>query len=150
MRHKGEDPVPHHRAGVAWEAVGLQSGHDAPPVRGHALARPFLERAAIGSDAGFDTPESLADYPFWPRVERFDYDGATALAKRVSADYAVIGPWVSFFEIYCQMRGLENAMMDVAASSSPQMRKACRYPKWLPIFAARWPDSSCPRATSSH
>ena len=64
----------------------------------------------------FDTPESLDAYPWWPQVECFDYAGATALAKKASLDFAVIGPWVSFFEIYCQMRGLEQAMFDIAES----------------------------------
>ena len=62
---------------------------------------------------GYDTPSSLDNYPWWPKVDRFDYDGAVALAERASRDYAVIGPWVSFFEIYCQLRGLEQAMMDL-------------------------------------
>lgn len=63
--------------------------------------------------AEFNTPESIEQYEWWPRVERFDYDGAVALAKKASPDYAVIGPWVSFFEIYCQLRGLEQSMMDL-------------------------------------
>ena len=61
----------------------------------------------------YDTPSSLDNYPWWPKVDRFDYDGAVALAERASRDYAVIGPWVSLFEIYCQLRGLEQAMMDL-------------------------------------
>jgi uroporphyrinogen decarboxylase len=65
---------------------------------------------------GYDTPASLDDYPWWPKVECFDYDGATALAERAARDYAVIGPWVSFFEIYCQLRGLEQSMMDLVES----------------------------------
>lgn len=63
--------------------------------------------------AGYDTAASLDHYPFWPQVERFDYDAADALAQRASRDYVVIGPWVSFFEIYCQLRGLEQALMDL-------------------------------------
>ena len=63
--------------------------------------------------ADFNTPASLDDYPWWPKADRFDYDAAVALARRASADYAVIGPWVSFYEIYCQLRGLEQAMMDL-------------------------------------
>ncbi len=66
--------------------------------------------------AGYDTPAALDEYPWWPKVDRFDYDAAVALAQRASKDYAVIGPWVSFFEIYCQMRGLEQAMMDLIES----------------------------------
>ena len=63
--------------------------------------------------ADFNTPASLDQYPWWPKVERFDYDLAVALAQKASPDYPVIGPWVSFYEIYCQLRGLEQAMMDL-------------------------------------
>jgi uroporphyrinogen decarboxylase len=63
--------------------------------------------------AGYDTPDSLANYPWWPEVERFDYDGAVEKARAAAQEFAVIGPWVSFFEIYCQMRGLEQSMMDL-------------------------------------
>ncbi len=63
--------------------------------------------------AAYGTPESLERYPWWPQVERFDYAAAVALAQRASRDFAVIGPWVSFFEIYCQLRGLEQALMDL-------------------------------------
>jgi uroporphyrinogen decarboxylase len=71
---------------------------------------------------GYDTPASLENYPWWPGIDRFDYDGATALAERAARDYAVIGPWVSFFEIYCQMRGLEQSMMDLI--ESPELVEA--------------------------
>lgn len=55
----------------------------------------------------------LADYHFWPDPDKFDYKGAKELAKEARIwNFATIGPWVSHFEIYCQMRGLENAMMD--------------------------------------
>lgn len=63
--------------------------------------------------ADYNTVESLDDYPWWPSVERFDYDSAAAKAQEASREFAVIGPWVSFFEVYCQMRGLEQSMMDL-------------------------------------
>lgn len=63
--------------------------------------------------AGYETPASLDAYPWWPEVERFDYQAAVALAEKASPEFAVIGPWVSLFEIYCQMRGLEQSMMDL-------------------------------------
>jgi uroporphyrinogen decarboxylase len=72
--------------------------------------------------AGYETPESLADYPWWPDVNRFDYDGAVARAQEASREFAVIGPWVSFFEIYCQMRGLEQALMDLV--EAPELADA--------------------------
>lgn len=68
------------------------------------------------------TVGSLDDYPWWPRVEKFDYAGAFELARRASQDFAVFGPWVSLFEIYCQMRGLEQALIDLA--ESPELVEA--------------------------
>jgi len=62
--------------------------------------------------AGFDMAQ-LADFPLWPDPDNFDYAGARALADKArSYNFATIGPWLSHFEIYCQMRGLENALMD--------------------------------------
>ena len=72
--------------------------------------------------AGYDTPESLADYLWWPSVEQFDYDDAVAKARQAAQHFAVIGPWVSLFEIYCQMRGLEQSLMDLA--SAPELVEA--------------------------
>lgn len=107
------------RAG-AQSGAGAESGGTRTmwgvPLRGIQSGEAHYMEFGDAPLTGFDTPESLADYPFWPRVDRFDYDGATALAKRASADYAVIGPWVSFFEIYCQMRGLEQSMIDLIES----------------------------------
>ena len=60
--------------------------------------------------------ESLSDverYPFWPDPDRFDYGAAIDLAKKASKDFAVIGPWVSFFEIYSQLRGIEQSLLDL-------------------------------------
>lgn len=59
----------------------------------------------------------LSDYPYWPNPDDFDYAGAKALAKKARFwNFATIGPWISHFEIYCQMRGLENALMDTLAN----------------------------------
>lgn len=71
--------------------------------------------AEVGSAPleGYDTPESLKDYPGWPDVDRFDYDSAVGKAKEAAKEFAVVGPWVSFFEIYCQLRGMEQSMMDL-------------------------------------
>lgn len=63
--------------------------------------------------SNYDTPGSLDAYPWWPSVDRFDYESATESARISARDFAVIGPWISFFEIYCQMRGLEQSMMDL-------------------------------------
>ena len=61
----------------------------------------------------FNTPASLDSYPWWPDVARFDYDGAVEKARAASPEFAVVGPWVSFYEIYCQLRGLEQSLMDL-------------------------------------
>ena len=59
------------------------------------------------------TLENIDDYPFWPNPDDFDYETAAEVAKNVSKDFATLGPWISFFEIYCGMRGLEKSMMDL-------------------------------------
>lgn len=65
---------------------------------------------------GFEDPEELEDYPLWPDPEGFNYAAAKETAERArSLGFATIGPWVSFFEIYCHLRGMENALMDVVA-----------------------------------
>ena len=63
----------------------------------------------------YTTPGEVENYPFWPDPDLFDYETAISLAKRASDDFAVIGPWVSFFEIYCQLRGIEQGLMDILA-----------------------------------
>jgi uroporphyrinogen decarboxylase len=64
-----------------------------------------------------EDPAQLDDYPLWPDPTKFNLAGAREWAERARrCNFATIGPWVSHFEIYCQMRGLENAMMDVAAN----------------------------------
>jgi uroporphyrinogen decarboxylase len=57
--------------------------------------------------------EELDRYPWWPDPDLFDYDDMVAQVERACGEFATIGPWVSFFEIYCWMRGLEQAMMDL-------------------------------------
>ena len=63
---------------------------------------------------GMSDPEEVKDYPWWPDPDRFKYDAAVELAQKYSRDFAVIGPWISFFELYCQLRGIQQALMDVA------------------------------------
>jgi uroporphyrinogen decarboxylase len=67
--------------------------------------------------ASYHHPNEIDRYPFWPDPDRFDYGGAVTRAERASRDFAVIGPWVSLFEIYCQLRGLEQAMIDLILQS---------------------------------
>lgn len=67
--------------------------------------------------ADYYDPAQLNDYPLWPDPDNFDYAGAKALADKArSWNFATVGPWISHFEIYCQMRGLENALMDTLAN----------------------------------
>jgi uroporphyrinogen decarboxylase len=107
----------------AGERAGSQSGAGAEAGAGRTMwgvpLRPIQAGDAHYAEfgdaplAGYETPESLDRYPWWPAIDRFDYAGAATRAQAASRDFAVIGPWVSLFEIYCQMRGLEQAMMDV-------------------------------------
>jgi len=79
---------------------------------GEAVYQEFVEPPL----AGCEKPSDLERYPFWPDPERFDYEAADRLARRAAKEFAVIGPWVSFFEIYCQLRGFERALMDLAVN----------------------------------
>jgi uroporphyrinogen decarboxylase len=83
------------------------------PLREVQAGEAHYEEFASAPLAGYDTPGSLDDFPWWPQVDRFDYESAAQAAEIASQDFAVIGPWVSCLEIYCQMRGLEQAMMDL-------------------------------------
>lgn len=64
--------------------------------------------------AEYDTVERLDEYPYWPDPEQFDYAGMAAQIRGVAGEFATMGPWVSLFEVYCQMRGLQTALMDLA------------------------------------
>jgi len=66
--------------------------------------------------ANYTDAAQLEDYPYWPDLEKFDYAAGKKNAERAREfGFATMGPWISHFEIYCGMRGLENAMMDVLA-----------------------------------
>jgi len=64
--------------------------------------------------ADYDSIASLEDYPWWPDPAQFDYLTMAAKAKSNQKEYLTLGPWISFFEVYCQLRGLETSMMDLA------------------------------------
>ncbi len=69
-----------------------------------------------GPLAEMEDPDELDAYPLWPVVDDFNVAAAKELAQRAREfQFATIGPWVSLFEIYCHMRGMENALMDVVA-----------------------------------
>lgn len=63
-----------------------------------------------------EDPAELDDYALWPDPDGFNFAAARRAAERAREfDFATIGPWISHFEIYCHMRGMENAFMDVLA-----------------------------------
>ncbi|HOX55725.1 MAG TPA: uroporphyrinogen decarboxylase family protein [Candidatus Paceibacterota bacterium] len=100
------------QSGAGAESAGDRTMWGVPLKEIQAGEACYAEFAAAPM-AGYDTPAALDRYPWWPKVERFAYDAAIDLARRAAQDYAVIGPWVSFFEIYCQLRGLEQALLDL-------------------------------------
>ncbi|MDA3958263.1 uroporphyrinogen decarboxylase family protein, partial [Oceanispirochaeta sp.] len=55
--------------------------------------------------------EDLEQYP-WPDPDDFDYETAAREANKLARDFVTLGPLISLFEVYCQMRGLEQALMD--------------------------------------
>lgn len=86
-----------------------------PTVRVESGLATYQEYGS-GPLAEMEEPEALDDYLLWPEPEKFNFASAKALAERArSFDFATIGPWISLFEIYCHMRGMENALMDVVA-----------------------------------
>ena len=69
-----------------------------------------------GPLAEMDAPSQLGGHPLWPDPDKFNYAAAKSLAERARHfGFATIGPWISHFEIYCHMRGMENALMDLIA-----------------------------------
>jgi uroporphyrinogen decarboxylase len=69
-----------------------------------------------GPFASYAVPAQLDDYAGWPDPDRFNYTAARELAQRARTfGFATIGPWISHFEIYCHLRGMENALIDVIA-----------------------------------
>jgi len=114
------------------ERTGVQSGAGAEsggsrttwgaPLRGIKAGTAHYMEVGAAPLACYDTVESLSDYPYWPQVDRYDYDTAVAATKRASQHYLTIGPWVSFFEIYCQLRGLEQSLVDLA--QNPELVEA--------------------------
>jgi uroporphyrinogen decarboxylase len=69
-----------------------------------------------GPLAALEDAAGLDDYPLWPDPAAFNRAAAIQLARRAKLlGFATIGPWISHFEIYCHMRGMENALMDIVA-----------------------------------
>ena len=83
------------------------------PLKEITTGQSVYQEFGIPPMKGYTSPSESEAYPYWPDPDKFDYEGVTALANKASKEFAVIGPWVSFFEIYCQLRGIEQALMDV-------------------------------------
>lgn len=98
---------------VGAEAVGARTMWGVP-LTGVQAGAAHYDEFGEAPLKGYEEAASLDDYPWWPNVDRFNYPKALEIARGASEEFAVIGPWVSFFEIYCQLRGLEQAMMDLA------------------------------------
>ena len=63
---------------------------------------------------GMEDIAELETYP-WPHPNDFDYQAAAIKAKTLAKDFVTLGPWISIFEVYCSMRSLEEALMDLIA-----------------------------------
>ncbi len=106
------------------ESLGSQVGAEAAgsrtmwgvPLKGVRAGAAHYDEFGEAPLKAYQTAASLDAYPWWPDVDRFDYENALSSARQASRLFAVIGPWVSFFEIYCQLRGIEQALMDLALS----------------------------------
>lgn len=100
------------QSGAGAESAGGRTMWGVPLAEIQAGAAQYAEFASAPL-AGYETPASLDSYPWWPRVDGFDYGTAERAAELAAREFAVIGPWVSLFEIYCQLRGLEQALVDL-------------------------------------
>lgn len=109
---------------IFWIAAPYR-GQLRPPESAGETTTPWgcrLKKVEAGDaryDEGFEpplkeysTPDALDDYPWWPDPERFDYDAMEREVERAGDEFATLGPWVSLFEIYCALRGFEQALMD--------------------------------------
>lgn len=112
---------------IAWVFPGYGSdkfdpnasdGHDLWGVPTHRVQSGLATYQEFGEGplARYDSPAQLDSYTLWPDPARFEYAAARQQAQRAREfGFATIGPWISHFEIYCHMRGMENALVDVIA-----------------------------------
>ena len=76
-----------------------------------------------GPLADYEEVEELDDYALWPKPGEFNYAAARKLAEQAREHgFATIGPWLSQYEIYCHLRGMEEALMDTI--SEPEFLEA--------------------------
>lgn len=114
---------------IMWRGIGYVTACD-PETR--ETGQEGAERTAWGAElvtvdtgvavyqeiaepplAGHETVESIDEYAHWPDPDRFDYAGVDAWLAESAPEFVTNVPWVSFYEIYCQMRGMETAMIDL-------------------------------------
>lgn len=101
-------PLPPLKPGAtACNAWGVQTAPVA--AGGHAT----YHESVFHPLAECQTAREVEQYRGWPDPTAFDLDTAADNARCAAKEFMTIGPWVSFFEIYCAMRGLETALMDV-------------------------------------
>ena len=112
--YRGELPKPRSEG----ELVTLWGARMKAQQTGNAEYAEYSWRPLADAD---DADDDLA-YPHWPDPEKFDIDDMERQVEAARGEFLTLGPWVSFFEIYCQMRGLEEAMCDVLAE--PEMLAA--------------------------
>ncbi|MFP5209781.1 MAG: hypothetical protein ACLGRW_10875, partial [Acidobacteriota bacterium] len=85
---------------LSGERAGAQSGAGAEeggsrtmwgvPLRDIKAGEAHYAEFGAAPLAGYDTPESLDDYPWWPSVDRFEYESAVAKAQEAAREFAVI------------------------------------------------------------
>ena len=112
---------------IAWVFPGYEAerfdpndstGRDPWGVPTHKVKSGLATYQEFGAGplADYTDPAQLDGYADWPDPDRFNYAAARELAARARAcGFATIGPWISHFEIYCHLRGMENALIDVIA-----------------------------------
>lgn len=101
-----------HRAST--DAPGMLRTPWGAPLKPQHAGRETYHELAGAPLVGYDTIERLDEYPYWPDPGHFDYATAAATVRETAEEYAALGPWVSLFEVYCSMRGLQTALMDLA------------------------------------
>lgn len=113
---------------IAWVQPEY-AGALAPPLAGAEMVTPWgcqLKIVESGSSryleymdyplAGMEEAGELERYRWWPDPEAFELGCLFDRIEEVGTEFATLGPWISIFEIYCQMRGLEEAMVDLLAN----------------------------------
>jgi len=107
---------------VPYKGIATGSVNERPQVNqwGVQFRKVDVNRDASYGEVSFspllelNSVEQIDDYP-WPNPDYYDYETAVAKAREVAKEFVTLGPWISIFEVYCQMRSLEEALMDIVA-----------------------------------